>query len=293
MKLNQKPSKILAALLAVTCATSCGQIGCKNPISDPGNPLIKDNVAITSFHFNECNTTVANGNESYDVKLLPDGTVLVTFDKGNPLWGKVEVDKPVLDSLQQTVYKYQMHKYKKEYRPKYDVCDGTMWSMHIGFADSTSVNSSGDNAWPKNSGEAFNAVTDLLKPYRIHMWEGTYAQQPEDFPQYEYEEEDVELTEELLAAPFIVTVDQVQADSTCAVTVTAKNSFTLQCKGKISKYDGMYVFLTKVIQGHLPKGMPADVDKPIFCIHPMLYMECEDPAALGLEKETHLVKIKK
>lgn len=292
MKPNRIQTRIKAlAVLAVTFCTACGNTGCNNP--KPGRPQSNDIAAITSFHYNECNTTVANGNESYDVKLMPDGKVIAIFDNGNPLWGKVEVDKSVLDSLQQIVYKHKMHKYKKEYRPKFDVCDGTMWSMGIRFADNTSVNSSGDNAWPKNSGEAFKAVTELLMPYRIHMWEGTYAQKPEDFPEYEYGEDDIELTEMLEAAPFFFTVENIEADSTCTVTVTAKNNFTLQCKGKIDKYDSLHVFLTDVIKGHLPKGKPTDLDEPLFSIHPILFMECDDPAMLGLEDETHFVKIKK
>lgn len=292
MKPNQILTRTLAiALLAATFCAACGNTGCNAP--KPEGAKTKNMTAITSFHYNECNTSIANGNESYDVNLMTDGKVIVTIDGTNPLWGKVEVEMSVLDSVQQIVYKYKMHNYKEHYKPAYDVCDGTMWSMHIGFADGSSVNSSGDNAWPKNSGDAFKAITNLMEPYRLYMWEGAFAEKPEDFPVYNYEEEDVELTEKLTAAPFIITVDNLQADSTCNVTVKLKDRYTLLCKGKIDKYEGLFIYLTDVTQGRLPKEITIDKEQPLFCIHPMLFLECEGSSALGLENGLRLVKIRK
>ena len=291
MRLNFTQARHHAiTLLAATLCTACGSTGCST--TKPGHAHSKEMAAVTSFHYNESNTMVANGNEGYDVDLMPDGKVYVLLDSSNPLWGKAEADPCVLDSLKQIVERYKMYNYKKHYEPMFDVHDGTSWSLRVGFADSTSFSSGGYNKWPSNSRAAFGAVTRLLKPYRIHLWEGTYAQVPEDFDYDTYDTNKAAQTEQLASAPFHINVDEVRADSTCAVTVTAKDRYTLQCRGVVTKHEGLQIYLGDVVQGRLP-GTPADKSQPLFSIYHMLFIECDDPAALGMDKEIRFVKMMK
>ena len=238
----------------------------------------KEVAPVTSFHYRYVIAMSMYGGKEYHVKTTNDGKVFVTIDKEYPLSATVEVDKSILDDLQQIVEKYNMHKYKDHYLPPVEVLDGSMWSMGIGFADGDYVSSSGSNAWPDNGHEAFGAVSALLDVYRIRMWEGHYASCPEDYREWD-EHEDSYFDNSL----YTMTVGPAQADSSCDVTITAKGKFTLRCEGKIKRDNDMAIYLRDVKNGMLPSGKPFDWSKPIFVISK--YMRLEDCQELGLFDE--------
>ena len=64
----------------------------------------------------------------------------------------VKCKASLLDDITAIVIKHNMLKYKKEYRPSFEVLDGDSWSLTVKFDDGRSVHSSGYNSGPRDSG---------------------------------------------------------------------------------------------------------------------------------------------
>lgn len=66
----------------------------------------------------------------------------------------------VLEQAKQIIFEEKMLKYKRDYKPKARVHDGTSWSFDASFADGRKVSSQGYHAWPK--GEGIKRMQELL-----------------------------------------------------------------------------------------------------------------------------------
>ncbi len=103
----------------------------------------------------------------YDICETKDGKVHFLFNEGFPDEKEFTLDDhTVFDSLQQLVVKHKMHRYKDYYRPKYEVMDGTSWSLDVTYASGKGINSGGYMEGPDGYREAFQDIIDCLQHWK-------------------------------------------------------------------------------------------------------------------------------
>ncbi len=96
------------------------------------------------------------------VKVDSNGSFkLQAMKEDNGLLYEKIIGKDEMQKFRQIIKDEKMYKYKEKYMPMLKVLDGWSWSFKAGFADGTSISSSGFNASPKSKG--LQVIKDYMK----------------------------------------------------------------------------------------------------------------------------------
>ena len=99
--------------------------------------------------------------ERYKAELKEDGTVKLTYGRTEDMSAEeygdtLIVDASVMKHIEEIYLEHKMYKYKKHYKPLFDVTDGDGWGVSAEFGISRRerkfFSASGYEAWPKDDG---------------------------------------------------------------------------------------------------------------------------------------------
>lgn len=131
---------------------------------------IKPNGNVTCYEYHE-QGMMAQPIVEFKVEKIDDKTCLVSYynherpprqDKnGEYILDKSEQPIELLDSISKIVADHKMLKYKKHYKPIFEVLDGESWYLTITLADQSQSSSSGHCAGPKDDG--MTIITRMLR----------------------------------------------------------------------------------------------------------------------------------
>ena len=68
--------------------------------------------------------------------------------------------------VQAIVKNFKMDKYKRDYKPMFDIYDGDSWSLYYSYDSGRSVSSGGYMAWPSNYHEMRNALSAYFSKWQ-------------------------------------------------------------------------------------------------------------------------------
>lgn len=98
----------------------------------------------------------------FKVERLSNDSCLVTYynhekelrqdEYGDYILDKSKQPIELLDSISTIVNEHKMRKYKKKYKPIFDVLDGESWGLEIKMDDGTNISSHGHCAGPNDDG---------------------------------------------------------------------------------------------------------------------------------------------
>jgi len=69
----------------------------------------------------------------------------------------------VFDTLQQVVMKHKMYRYSGQYKPPFDILDGSSWSLYVKYASKKTINAGGYMAGPDGYGDAIREIRECLQ----------------------------------------------------------------------------------------------------------------------------------
>lgn len=129
---------------------------------EKGNDSVNNNVAMISFSY--CISGMTRFVESYDVQRTKKGAkVTICHFDSDKEW-HYTTDTTIFADLQAFIDKHKMYKYKRNYQPNFDILDGESWNFYVRYSDpQLSINSSGNNAYPKGGGAAFSEIKNYFK----------------------------------------------------------------------------------------------------------------------------------
>lgn len=224
---------------------------------------------ISSFYYGVSVAMNRFGGESYSVETLTNDKAVVTIDEDYPLERSVEADEGVLDKLQKIIDKYDMKGYEARYLPSFEVRDGELWSLAVKYADKTkNFRSYGENATPKNAGEAFGEVRELLKPYRDKLWEGSYTDK---------------------SSAYLLSIGKVENGELLA-KLSLDGRYEIECRGVVenSRID---LFLEDLSHGEVQNFDKIDRKKPLFMLFRELSLKDNQELGVFVENYLYLDKI--
>ncbi|MBE3610013.1 DUF5991 domain-containing protein [Campylobacter californiensis] len=205
-------------------------------------------IDMHSFFYYEDVAMNRFGGESYKVERA-DGKALITIDEDHPLSGTIEADAGIFNEIQNIVDKYNMHKYKAEYKPDMPVFDGGSWALGASYDDKNkNIRSRGINEAPKNAREAFGAIEALFQPYRDKLWKGTYAggnQGQKD--------------------GYSLSIGKIESDGATQINLSLVEHYEIVCKG-IVRSNRVDIYFTKVTKGEFINLDGIDNTKPLFML---------------------------
>ena len=133
----------------------------------PQNPKEMNNERLNYFSFNHHNTMARFNGESYLVNAQKDGRIHIVIDEGYPNEKDFYIDDTtIFDDLKVIVDRYGMDKYKKNYKPKMEICDGDSWTLYYSYDSRRTISSGGYMAWPDNYREARRAIGEYFQKWR-------------------------------------------------------------------------------------------------------------------------------
>ena len=128
------------------------------------NPASRGPVCLDSFYYTATHGYRGYTNRGYKAERLNDGSVRVTVELGDDRDRVTTADASFMDSLEAIVRAFRMDKYKKNYKPMFDVKDGDSWSFRLKYSDGKTVSSDGYFVLPDNGREAFEKVEAFFAP---------------------------------------------------------------------------------------------------------------------------------
>lgn len=149
-----KKNFILALLLALFF--SC--------LSQNKNNMTSERLSYFSFDHHNSMSMIG---EKYNVSMSKEGRIHIVIDEG--LRDEKELytnDITIFDSLLAIVKKFNMDKYKSDYKPKMQVFDGDSWNLYYKYDTRRSVSSGGYMAWPDNYRDAREALSNYFEKWR-------------------------------------------------------------------------------------------------------------------------------
>lgn len=103
----------------------------------------------------------------YLVEETKDGKVHFLFNEGFPDEKELFIDDhSVFDSLQAIILKHKIYKYHGHYQPRFDITDGTSWSLSVDYASGKEISAGGYMAGPDGYWVAFNEIIRCLDQWK-------------------------------------------------------------------------------------------------------------------------------
>lgn len=146
-------------------ASLLSMFGCSSPKNTP--VMVNANDTITYFSLSEGGGMNRFSGFGYVVEETKEGKVHFLFDEGFPDEKEFIIDDhAVFDSLQAIIMKHKMYNYSGHYSPKYDILDGTSWSLYVTYASGKNISSGGYMAGPEGCWLAFNDIIRCLQHWK-------------------------------------------------------------------------------------------------------------------------------
>ncbi|MBP5498518.1 MAG: hypothetical protein J6X81_04020 [Muribaculaceae bacterium] len=165
------PFSAVAIALLSCCKSGSGMLGGKDA------PMGR----LKAFSYTE-NASMAQPERWFDIKLNDDSATATLIVRGvrdiiipedrkddydfqyqlSETGDSVQVPASVLDSVAQVIISHKMYKYKEHYRPRFEVFDGTSWSLNASYDNyEDGFSSGGYMEWPSDDG--IDIVAGILK----------------------------------------------------------------------------------------------------------------------------------
>ena len=135
--------------------------GCSSPAN------VNENDTITHFSLSEGGGMNRFSGFGYLVEETKDGKVHFLFNEGFPDEKELFIDDhSVFDSLQAIILKHKIYKYHGHYQPRFDITDGTSWSLSVDYASGKEISAGGYMAGPDGYWVAFNEIIRCLDQWK-------------------------------------------------------------------------------------------------------------------------------
>ena len=117
--------------------------------------------------------------------MMPQSWEIVREDGGYILRENEEAERSfpqeLVTELEQVLSDYHVTSWSGVYETEYEVLDGEGFALELAYADGTSVQASGENAFPDGYFSAVDAIMDILHKEKMSCLAGAYCYEGEGF----------------------------------------------------------------------------------------------------------------